>query len=57
LVVLARPSWWTWKHSLWVLGGMSLALAGAFTWITALRRQVAQRTSELRAEIEERRRA
>jgi signal transduction histidine kinase len=56
LVVLARPSWWTWKHSLWVLAGMSLALAGAFTWITVLRRQVVQRTSELRAEMEVRRR-
>jgi signal transduction histidine kinase len=57
LVVLARPSWWTWKHSLWFLGSMSLALAGAFTWITVLRRQVAQRTAELRAEMEVRRRA
>jgi len=57
LVVLSRPSWWTWRHSLLILAGMSLVLAGAFAWITALRRRVEQRTRELRSEIEERRRA
>ena len=57
LVVLARPSWWTLRHSLLMLLGMSLALAGAFVWITALRRRVEEHTRALRAEIEERRRA
>jgi len=56
VVVLTRPSWWNWEHTLLVLAGMSVALAGAFVWITSLRRTVEERTRELRAEIEERRR-
>jgi len=57
LVVLSRPSWFTWRHSLLVLGLMGLALVGTFAWITALRRRVERSTRELRGEIEERRRA
>jgi signal transduction histidine kinase len=51
LVILERPSWWNLRHALLVLGVMGFALAGAFTWITALRRRVERRTRELREEI------
>lgn len=47
MVLLERPSWWTWRHSA-VLGGLMLAvLAAAVVWIRVLRRRVAQRTIEL----------
>jgi signal transduction histidine kinase len=52
--VLARPSWWTTKHALWVLGGLAFVLTLALGWVGSLRREVAERTRELSAEIEER---
>jgi signal transduction histidine kinase len=56
LDVLSRPSWWTLRHSLLVVGAMSLVLAGALAWVTSLRRRVALKTLELREEIAQHRR-
>ena len=56
VVVLRSPPWWNLRHSLLVLGAMSLTLAGALSWITALRARVDRRTRELRDEIAEHRR-
>jgi len=52
LTVLRRPSWWTLGRALVAVGGMTLVLALALIWITALRHQVESRTSELKAEVE-----
>ena len=49
--VLARASWWTIRHTLTVLGGMALAIFVASVWIALLRREVAERTSQLAEEI------
>jgi two-component system, sensor histidine kinase and response regulator len=57
VAILERPSWWSLKHTLTVVGSMVVVLAGALVWINVLRRQVDQRTHQLKGEIEERRRA
>ncbi|HVV72570.1 MAG TPA: ATP-binding protein, partial [Verrucomicrobiae bacterium] len=55
--VITRPSWWTIWHTAAVLGATGAVLLMALAWAGLLRRQVQQRTQELRAEIEERKRA
>jgi signal transduction histidine kinase len=52
--VLARPSWWTLKRMMAVVGVLVAIIAGASLWISLLRRQVEQRTMQLRREIHER---
>jgi signal transduction histidine kinase len=47
LVLLERPPWWTWRHTASVGALFLVILVGAFGWIHALRRLVAQRTGEL----------
>lgn len=56
LTVLQRPSWWSARHTFWVLTVVGLVLLMAFSWIRLLREQVQQRTRELREEIEQRKR-
>jgi len=51
VVVLETPPWWNVQRSLTLLGTVTLALVGAITWITALRRRVDRRTQELSDEI------
>jgi diguanylate cyclase (GGDEF)-like protein len=48
IVILARPSWWTLRHSLWTLCLMALVCLAAFAWISFLRHQVAMQTQQLR---------
>jgi signal transduction histidine kinase len=52
--VLARPSWWTVRHTLIVIGGLLLVTLGALVWVTMLRRQVEERSAQLAAEIKSR---
>jgi signal transduction histidine kinase len=54
--VLSRPAWWTAQRTLWLFAALATSLALVLTWVTALRKQVYERTRELRAEIEERKR-
>jgi signal transduction histidine kinase len=49
--VLERPSWWTLRHTLTVVGSMVLVLLAAMVWITQLRRQVEERSSQLAAAV------
>jgi len=48
IVILARPSWWTLKHSLWTLSLLAVACLFAAAWISVLRHQVAMQTRQLR---------
>jgi signal transduction histidine kinase len=52
--VLARPSWWTLRHTLTILGVVIPIVLVAFVWIMILRRQVEKRTRELAVEIKRR---
>ena len=54
--VLSRPPWWTLKHLLTVVGLLLSVLLVALVWIKLLRRQVAERTRQLEAQIGERQR-
>ena len=56
ITVLSRPSWWSARHTLWTVVGFGLVLAWALISGSLLRRQVRQRTHQLREEIEERKR-
>ena len=55
--VISEPSWWTLRRLLSAMGALLLTLLLAVVWITLLRRQVSQRTLQLRHEIRERERA
>lgn len=57
IVVLSQPSWWTLARMLAVVGCLFVALLLAMVWITSLRRQVEQRSEQLRREIREREQA
>ena len=48
VVILARPSWWTLKHSIWTLCLLALVCLAASAWISFLRHQVAMQTRQLR---------
>jgi signal transduction histidine kinase len=54
--VLARPPLWTFERLLMMLGALACVLLGALLWIKQLHRQVEQRTTELKTEIQERQR-
>ncbi|HWD21194.1 MAG TPA: ATP-binding protein [Verrucomicrobiae bacterium] len=53
LVVLESPPWWTLRRTLTMCAGLIILLAITSAWIRILRRQVEQRTEQLRQEIEE----
>jgi PAS domain S-box-containing protein len=55
--VLDAPSWWTARHTLWVVGGLGTVLLVSLGWISALRRQVRRQTRALEQENAERKRA
>jgi signal transduction histidine kinase len=55
--VLAHPSWWTFSHTMTVLGGMMFVILAALVWITLLHRQVTERTWQLTSEIKGREQA
>lgn len=57
VVLLARPPWWTFKRTAWLLGSLGAVLFGALAWIRTLRLKVEQRSKELLEEIAERGRA
>ncbi|MEY2429032.1 MAG: hypothetical protein QOJ40_1917, partial [Verrucomicrobiota bacterium] len=49
--VLERPSWWTIRHTLAVVGSMALVILAASVWISLLHRRVEERSRQLTAEI------
>jgi signal transduction histidine kinase len=54
--VLSEPSLLTARRALWLFGALATALGLVLAWVTMLRKKVNERTRELRAEIEERKR-
>ncbi len=52
--VLAHPSWWTFRHTIFVIGGMLSIIFFASIWIILLRRQVEERSRQLTSEIKSR---
>jgi signal transduction histidine kinase len=55
--VIARPSWWTFRHTSAVIGMMALVMLTGMVWITQLNRQVRRQTSQLAIEIKNREQA
>jgi signal transduction histidine kinase len=51
VTVLDRPSWWTVRHTLTVVGGMAVFMLAALVWIALLRQQVEERSNQLASEI------
>jgi signal transduction histidine kinase/CheY-like chemotaxis protein len=49
LVVLEKPSWWTFGRLLWILAAAGLSSVASFTWVAMLRLRVTRQTRELRA--------
>jgi signal transduction histidine kinase len=57
VVVLEAPPWWTLQKVLWIASSLGLVALAAFGWVAVLHRQVAERTRQLEAQIQERQRA
>jgi signal transduction histidine kinase len=47
VVLLQRPPWWTWKHTVVIVCLFAGGLLAALIWVRTLRRRVRQRTREL----------
>ncbi len=47
LVVIAKPSWWTGRHLIMALGGVTIVAVVVLTWVVVLRRKVAAQTQQL----------
>jgi diguanylate cyclase (GGDEF)-like protein len=48
VAVLARPSWWTLRNSIWTLCLLAMACLAGTAWISVLRRHVSLQTRQLR---------
>ena len=57
IVLLRQGPWWTVRHTIAVVAILSGGLLLALIWVKVLRKTVAQRTTQLAAEIGERQRA
>ena len=52
VTVLGRPSWWTARHALMVLGCVGALSLSILAWVMALRRRVYQQTETIRRRLE-----
>lgn len=57
IVVTARPNWWSTQHILVLIGAFGGVLAIVLAWVGILRKQVRQRTLDLRLKIREHQRS
>jgi diguanylate cyclase (GGDEF)-like protein len=53
VALLARPSWWTVSHLVYVVGGLLVAIVAALAWGAMLRRRVRYQTGILRRTMQE----
>ncbi len=51
IAVIRLPPWWTLQKMLWIAGALAFIVIGAFTWIAALRRRVAEQTHTIRQQL------
>jgi signal transduction histidine kinase len=56
ILVLQQPRWWTVRRAITVAAVLAAGLGITMIWILLLRRQVEERTTQLKKEIEERQR-
>jgi signal transduction histidine kinase len=52
VIVLARPSWWTARHALWVLAATLAVFVASLAWVAVLRRQVRAQTRIIAQKIQ-----
>lgn len=52
ITVLARPSWWTTRRVLWMLGGVTVVLLSVMVWVVTLKRRVSAQTQIIRQKIQ-----
>ena len=52
IAVLSTPPWWTSRHTLWTLAGMTALIVAVLSWVIALRRRVRRQTDILRQKLE-----
>ena len=57
VVILRSPPWLNVRRMLWMAGALGFIALAASAWVAVLRRQVAERTRQLEAQIQERQRA
>ena len=57
VVILRSPPWLNVRRVLWLAGALGFLALAASAWVAVLRRQVAERTRQLEAQIQERQRA
>ncbi len=50
--VLSRPSWWNFRHGVWVFGTMTVFLVAIGAWLAALRRKVGAQTELIKRRLE-----
>ncbi len=57
VVILRSPPWLNVRRMLWMAGALGFIALAASAWVAVLHRQVAERTRQLEAQIQERQRA
>ena len=51
LVILQTAPWWSTRHTLWALAGMSLAVLAILFWVQVLQRRVRSQTAVIRRQL------
>jgi signal transduction histidine kinase/DNA-binding NarL/FixJ family response regulator len=52
VTIVEAAAWWTFKHTLGVVGGMSSVILIAFAWVGVLRRRVRKQTAVIRSQLD-----
>jgi signal transduction histidine kinase len=52
VTLLERPSWWTVRHSLWVLGATLAVFCASLAWVAVLRNRVKAQTLVIRQKVQ-----
>lgn len=50
--VLSRPSWWNFRHGVWLFGSMAVSLIAICAWLAVLRRKVKVQTEVIKRRLE-----
>ncbi|MBI4659888.1 MAG: PAS domain S-box protein [Verrucomicrobia bacterium] len=52
VAVLRSPPWWTSRHAIGAIGGLSAVIVAALAWVALLKRRVRQQTDTIRRRLE-----